>query len=146
MVFHDVADLRCVEPFSVRAGAALHLCRVFGPRGAPARYQHAAGGLQRHVQVLGEVERLLVDGLRPCGAGACVASYAVLLEQPFGRLCCGVLAQRAHRHVAFADSREMDEIGFFSAKQDWLRFAGGLILATGTAERSITHRIRPVGK
>ena len=40
----------------------------------------------------------------------------------------------------------LDEIGFFSAKQDWLRFAGGLILATGTAERSITHRIRPVGK
>ena len=40
----------------------------------------------------------------------------------------------------------LDEVGFFSAKQDWLRFTGGLILAIGTAERSITHRIRPVGK
>ena len=40
----------------------------------------------------------------------------------------------------------LDEVGFFSAKQDWLRFAGGLILTIGTAERSITHRIRPVGK
>ena len=40
----------------------------------------------------------------------------------------------------------LDEIGFFSAEQDWLRFAGGLILAIGTAERSITHRIRAVGK
>ena len=39
----------------------------------------------------------------------------------------------------------LDEVGFFSAKQDWLRFAGGLILTIGTAERSITHRIRPVG-
>ena len=40
----------------------------------------------------------------------------------------------------------LDEVGFFSAKQNWLRFTGGLILAIGTAERSITHRIRPVGK
>lgn len=40
----------------------------------------------------------------------------------------------------------LDEGGFFSAKQDWLGFAGGLILATGTVERSITHRIRAVGK
>ena len=36
--------------------------------------------------------------------------------------------------------------GFFSAKQDWLGFAGGLILAIGTAERSITHSIRTAGK
>ena len=40
----------------------------------------------------------------------------------------------------------LDEAGFFSAKQDWLGFAGGLILASGTAERSITHKIRAVGK
>ena len=40
----------------------------------------------------------------------------------------------------------LDGAGFFSAKQDWLGFAGGLILAIGTAERSIAHRIRPVGK
>ena len=39
-----------------------------------------------------------------------------------------------------------DEAGFFSTKQDWLAFAGGLILSFGTAERSITHRIRAVGK
>ena len=35
---------------------------------------------------------------------------------------------------------------FFSAKLDWLGFAGGLILSIGTAERSITHRIRAVGR
>ena len=40
----------------------------------------------------------------------------------------------------------LDEDGFFSAKQDWLAFAGGLIFAFGTAERSITHGIRAVGK
>ena len=48
----------------------------------------------------------------------------------------------------------LEEDGFFSirlllpvlAKLDWLGFAGGLILASGTAERSITHRIRAVGK
>ena len=40
----------------------------------------------------------------------------------------------------------LEEDGFFSAKQGWLGFAGGLILAMGTAERSITHRIRAVGK
>ena len=39
----------------------------------------------------------------------------------------------------------LDEMEFLSEKQDWLRFAGGLILATGKSERSITHRIRPVG-
>ena len=39
----------------------------------------------------------------------------------------------------------LDEGGFFSAKQDWLDFVGGLILAIGKAERSITHRIRAVG-
>ena len=39
---------------------------------------------------------------------------------------------------------EQDE--FFSAKPNWLGFAGGLILSIGTAERSITHRIRAVGK
>ena len=40
----------------------------------------------------------------------------------------------------------LEEDGFFSAKQGWLGFAGGLIPAIGTAERSITHRIRAVGK
>lgn len=40
----------------------------------------------------------------------------------------------------------LDEAEFFSAKQDWLGFAGGLILGPGTAERSITHKIRAVGK
>ena len=39
-----------------------------------------------------------------------------------------------------------EEAGFFSAKQDWLAFAGGLILAFGTAESSISYRIRAVGK
>ena len=40
----------------------------------------------------------------------------------------------------------LEEGRFFSAKQEWLGFAGGLILAFGTAERSISHRIRAVGK
>ena len=40
----------------------------------------------------------------------------------------------------------LEEPGFFSAKPDWLGFAGGLILAIGTAEQSITHRIRAVGR
>ena len=35
---------------------------------------------------------------------------------------------------------------FFSAKLDWLGFSGGLILSIGTAKRSITHRIRAVGR
>ena len=35
---------------------------------------------------------------------------------------------------------------FFSENQDWLEFAGGLILAFGKAERSFTHRIRAVGR
>jgi hypothetical protein len=35
---------------------------------------------------------------------------------------------------------------FFSAKPDWIGFAGGLILSMGTSERSISHRIRAVGK
>ena len=39
---------------------------------------------------------------------------------------------------------ETDE--FFSAKLDWLGFAGGVILSIGTGERSITHRIRAVGR
>ncbi len=39
----------------------------------------------------------------------------------------------------------LDEDGFFSAQQKWLGFAGGLALAFGTAERTITHRIRAVG-
>lgn len=34
---------------------------------------------------------------------------------------------------------------FFSAEQDWLGFAGGLILAFGMGQRSITHRIRTAG-
>ena len=38
-----------------------------------------------------------------------------------------------------------DPTGFFSTNQDWLRFDGGLIPAFGTAKRSITHKIRPVG-
>ena len=40
----------------------------------------------------------------------------------------------------------LEEDGFFSAKQGWLGFAGGLILEFGTAEHSITHRIRAVGR
>ena len=40
----------------------------------------------------------------------------------------------------------LEEDGFFSEKPDWLGFAGGLILAIGPAERSITHRIRAAGK
>ena len=40
----------------------------------------------------------------------------------------------------------LDEAGFFSTKQDWLAFAGGLILSFGTVERLITHKIRAVGK
>ena len=40
----------------------------------------------------------------------------------------------------------LEEDGFFSEKLDWLGFAGGLILAIGPAERSITHRIRAAGK
>ena len=39
-----------------------------------------------------------------------------------------------------------DEAGFFSERQDWLGFAGGLILAIGREKRLITHRIRAVGK
>ena len=39
----------------------------------------------------------------------------------------------------------LEEDGFFSAQQEWLGFAGGLILVFGTAERTITHRIRAVG-
>ena len=39
-----------------------------------------------------------------------------------------------------------DPTGFFSANQDWLGFAGGLILAFGTAERTFIHRIRAVGR
>ena len=38
----------------------------------------------------------------------------------------------------------LDADGFFSARQDWLVFAGGLIPAMGTAERKTTHRIRAV--
>lgn len=38
----------------------------------------------------------------------------------------------------------LDEAGFFSAQPKWLGFAGELILAFGTAERTITHRIRAV--
>ena len=39
----------------------------------------------------------------------------------------------------------LEEDEFFSAKQDWLGFAGGLILSIGTADRSIAHTIRAVG-
>lgn len=38
----------------------------------------------------------------------------------------------------------LEEDGFFSAEQDWLGFAGGLILRFGTDERTINHRIRAV--
>ena len=38
----------------------------------------------------------------------------------------------------------LEEDGFFSAEQDWLGFAGGLILRFGTDERTISHRIRAV--
>ena len=40
----------------------------------------------------------------------------------------------------------LDDAEFFSERQDWLGFAGGLILAMGGKKRSITHRIRAVGK
>ena len=40
----------------------------------------------------------------------------------------------------------LDENGFFSAKQGWLGFAGGLIPAIGTPGQTITHRIRAVGR
>ena len=40
----------------------------------------------------------------------------------------------------------LDEDGFFAPKQGWLGFAGGLILSTGTVERSIVHSIRATGK
>ena len=40
----------------------------------------------------------------------------------------------------------LEEEGFFSANQKWLGFAGGLILAFGTEEQLIAHRIRAVGK
>ena len=39
-----------------------------------------------------------------------------------------------------------DEAEFFSTNQNWLGFAGGLILSFGATPRSITHRIRAVGK
>ncbi|MDE0005042.1 MAG: hypothetical protein OXQ29_20315 [Rhodospirillaceae bacterium] len=39
----------------------------------------------------------------------------------------------------------LEEDGFFSAQEEWLGFVGGLIPAFGTAERTITHRIRAVG-
>ena len=39
-----------------------------------------------------------------------------------------------------------DKDEFFSAKLDWLGFAGGVILSIGTGERSITHSIRAVGR
>ena len=39
-----------------------------------------------------------------------------------------------------------DEAGFFAENQNWLGFAGGMLLSIGTEERSITHRIRAVGK
>lgn len=38
-----------------------------------------------------------------------------------------------------------DPTDFFSANQNWLGFAGGLLLAFGTTKRSIAHRIRAVG-
>ena len=37
-----------------------------------------------------------------------------------------------------------EDDGFFSPKLNWLDFAGGLILAIGTADRSIAHRIKAV--
>ena len=40
----------------------------------------------------------------------------------------------------------LDEVGFFSDKQVWLGFAGGVILAFGTARQSISHRIHAVGE
>lgn len=38
----------------------------------------------------------------------------------------------------------LEEDGFFSTQQEWLGFAGGLILAFGIGERVIAHRIRAV--
>ena len=35
---------------------------------------------------------------------------------------------------------------FFSEQQNWLRFAGGLIIAFGSEGRHIAHRIRAVGQ
>ena len=40
----------------------------------------------------------------------------------------------------------LEQDGFYSERQRWLGFAGGLILAFGTEERSIIHRIRAVRK
>ena len=40
----------------------------------------------------------------------------------------------------------LEEERFFSENQKWLGFAGGLILALGTEEQLIAHRIRAVGK
>ena len=40
----------------------------------------------------------------------------------------------------------VDGAELFSGQQDWLRFAGGLIVAFGSEERSFEHRIRAVGK
>ena len=57
-------------------------------------------------------------------------------------------------HVAHLGDKEwrlrpsfitLDEDSFFSAKQDRLGFAGGLMLQIGTPGRRISHRIRAVG-
>ncbi len=40
----------------------------------------------------------------------------------------------------------VEENGFFSSSQKWLRFAGGLILSIGGGDRTVAHRIRAVGK
>lgn len=39
----------------------------------------------------------------------------------------------------------VEENGFFSPGQKWLRFAGGLMLSFGGEDRTVAHRIRAVG-
>lgn len=51
--------------------------------------------------------------------------------------------KRSRLQLSFGTTVPTD---FFSENQDWLRFAGGLILAFGSGERKFTHRIWAVGK
>ena len=51
--------------------------------------------------------------------------------------------ERSRLRLSFGTTEPTD---FFSENQDWLRFAGGLILGFDSGERRFTHRIRAVGK
>lgn len=51
--------------------------------------------------------------------------------------------KRSRLRLSFGTTDPND---FFSESQDWLRFAGGLILGFGTGERKFAHRIRAAGK